>query len=294
MIRLEHDDWALALRPDLGAAITSLTWRGRNILRPAPVEATDPLETASFPLLPYANRIDRGAFTFAGRDVVVRRTAGFEPHALHGIGWLRPWAVLETGHDFVELALATEASPDWPWAWTASHGLRLDGDGLEMTLSITNENRDSMPAGLGLHPYFAITPESVLTAPSPHVWLNDATDIPNRLAPATDLFDWSQGKDVASAPFVDNAYAGWSGEARLEHPSHVIDMIASPNARWLQIYAPRDAAFVCVEPVTHRPDAHNAPADEVSGLIGLASGESLSMSMRINASDRTTFRGDRP
>lgn len=283
MIQLTHQDWALSIRPDIGASVTQLTWRGQNILRPAPEGDVGPLETGCFPLLPYANRIDRGAFSFAGRDVALPPTPGFEPHALHGVGWLRPWRVVRAGPDFIDLALTAAAGPDWPWAWSAAHSLRLDDDGLEMGLSITNEDSEPMPAGLGLHPYFSIEPETVLTATAGRVWANGADEIPEQLVPASGIMDWTEGARVKSAPFVDNAYADWSGQARLVHAATEVRVSASTNARWLQIYAPKDAGFVCLEPVTHRPNAHNAPTDEHSGMVMLMSGETLSMSMRIDA-----------
>lgn len=285
MIDLARGDWSLALRPELGAAVTRLTWQGHDILRPTPDNATHPLETGCFPLIPYANRIDRGAFGFAGRDIALPPTPGFEPHALHGVGWLRAWSVRRAGADFVDLALAAEATADWPWAWTASHSLRLGVDELEMTLSITNEDRAPMPAGLGLHPYFAIAPETVLTAPAVQVWLNDANEIPERLAPAFSVTDWTDGAVVSSAPFVDNAYADWTGSAQLSHARHVVAVSASANARWLQVYAPGAGDFVCLEPVTHRPNSHNAHRDEDTGLVKLSPGQSLSMSMRIAATE---------
>lgn len=219
------------------------------------------METGSFPLVPYANRIDRGAFSFAGRDIALPPTPGFGAHALHGVGWLKAWSVVRTGTDVVDLALSVEPCPDWPWAWSAAHRLCLDDDGLEMTLSITNADREPMPAGLGLHPCFVIGPETVLTASAGRVWANGADEIPEQLIPAARIMDWSDGASVMAAPFVDNAYTDWSGSARLAHAEHEVRVTASANARWLQIYAPNDTGFVCVEPVTHRPNAHNAPAD---------------------------------
>lgn len=286
MIALSNGDWSLALRPELGAAITRLTWKGRDILRPTPNDAANPLETASFPLVPYANRIARGRFEFDGRTVTVPPTSGFEPHALHGIGWLRPWTVAHSDQTSLDLTFAAEADDGWPWAWTAAHGLRLDAHGLEMTLLITNDDGTPMPAGLGLHPYFATDDRTTLTLPAAQVWVTE-DDIHHSLEGVGAVQDWRQGAALADAPFVDNAYAGWSGKARLDHRDHRVTITASPNAYWVQVYAPGAGGFVCVEPVTHRPDAHNAPEDEDGGLVVLASGQTLSMSTRITAEETT-------
>ena len=284
-MKIERGDWALSLRPDLGASITKLTWRGRDVLRPAPEGFDSPLAASSFPLAPYANRIDGGGFEFQGRAVRLPATPGFEPHALHGVSWRSRWSLLRAHGGTVDLVLAVEAGPEWPWAWTASHRLTLSEIGLELSLAITNEDRTPMPAGLGLHPYFAVEPSTRLQLAAPKVWLTDAREIPSGLAEAADLVDWSEGVAVAEAPFVDHAYADWIGEAALLHGGWRVDLSASPNARWAQVYAPRGEAFVCVEPVTHRPDAHNASVTEDRGLTVLKLGESLSMSARITASE---------
>jgi aldose 1-epimerase len=284
-VRIKRGDWALGLRPDLGASITSLTWRGRDVLRPAPDDLNSPLAASSFPLAPYANRIDGGAFAFEGRAVRLPVTPGFEPHALHGVGWRSRWNVQRAHGGSIDLALAAEAGPEWPWAWTALHRLRLSEVGLEMSLAITNEDRAPMPAGLGLHPYFAVEPATRLQLSAPKLWLTDVREIPERLADADELIDWSDGPVVAEAPFVDHAYADWDGRAALLHDGWRVGLAASPNARWAQVYAPGGESFVCVEPVTHRPDAHNAPAGEDGGLTVLQPGGSLSMTARITASE---------
>lgn len=291
MIRLRHRDWALSLNPALGAAVTRLTWRGRDILRPAPDDTRDLLATASFPLAPYANRIADGAFTFDGHDLRLPPTPGFEPHALHGMGWRRPWRVAEATQTAVDLGLEQDRSDEWPWSWAATHRAALTEDGVAFDLEITNMDTRPMPAGLGLHPYFAAEGTTVLTVPADRVWSADARQIPTALVPAGSLIDWSAGVRLADAPFVDNAYAGWSGAAVLDHGDCRVTMTASGNADWAHVYAPPGEGFVCVEPVTHRPDAHNAPAGEASGLVVLQPGQTLSMSMRIAA--EPIIAGDR-
>jgi aldose 1-epimerase len=57
---------------------------------------------------------------------------------------------------------------------------------------------------------------------------------------------------------------------------------ATPNASWAHVYMPRKRGFFCFEPVTHRPDALNAPEGEEGGIAILQPGEALAMSMTLN------------
>jgi aldose 1-epimerase len=246
---------------------------------------------ASFPLAPFANRIARARFQFRGDAIALPATSGFEPHALHGVAWRSTWTAVEIDDASAVLVLTCAPSPQWPWRWTLSHHIELSPSGVELGLSMTNLGETVMPAGLGLHPYFVVEPDTVLTLPASRVWLTGDDEIPHRLAPAAAVFDWSSGKTIASAPFIDNAYTDWSGGAHLDFADRTVEIVASPSARWAQIYAPggpelHDRAFVCLEPVTHRPDAHNAPLGEDAGLVALGQGETLDLTMAISARAR--------
>ena len=272
------------MAPERGGAVLSLDWQGQPVFRPTPNGATDILETACFPLVPYANRIADGRFAFEGRSVQLPTLERFAPHALHGDGWLLPWTVENQKEQRVEMTLdwpGDEAG--WPWSWRARQTVELTDQGLAITLSMTNAGEAAMPAGLGLHPYFHRYADSRLTLSAHGVWVTDAREIPERLAAPAEIADWSSGLALADAPFVDHAYAGWTGEAVLEGGGRRVTMMADAPARWTQIYAPAGADFFCVEPVTHRPDAHNAPSSEPTGLQRLAPGHSLEMAMTVLA-----------
>ena len=282
-ITLSAGDWRTRLAPGLGGAVLDLTWRGRPVFRPTPPGATDILETACFPLVPYANRIADGRFSFGGREVSLPILPRFAPHALHGDGWLNAWTV--TGRDERSVRMTLERTGregGWPWPWRAEQTLTLTEDGLTIRLSILNTGDAVMPAGLGLHPYFHRSPDARLTLSATGIWLTDEREIADRLAPPSALVDWSGGAALADAPFVDHAYAGWDHQARIDADAGHLIMTASPNAGWAHVYAPEGESFFCVEPVTHRPDAIHAPAGEATGLVELAPGEALVMSASIS------------
>jgi aldose 1-epimerase len=286
MIALTVGDWRATLAPEMGGAVLSLDWRGRPVFRPSPDGATDILDTACFPLVPYANRIADGRFIFEGRTVQLTVLERFAPHALHGDGWLLPWTVESQTENRVEMALDWPGDDaGWPWPWRAHQAVELTEQGLTITLSVTNTGDTVMPVGLGLHPYFHRPADAELTLAAEAVWLTDAREIPDRLAAPAELTDWANGLALAEAPFVDHAYAGWTGEAVLQGGGRRVTMRADAPARWTQVYAPVGADFLCVEPVTHRPDAHNAPTAERTGLMRLAPGEQASVVMTVSAAD---------
>ncbi|OYX81830.1 MAG: aldose epimerase [Brevundimonas sp. 32-68-21] len=282
MIQLAAGDWRATLRPELGGAVTALSWRGRDVLRPTPDDADGPLQTACFPLVPYANRIDGGRFEFEGRQVHLNPTPGFEPHALHGDGWRRPWR-LEARDDRSAILVLEHDRGDWPWRWSARQEVGLDEAGLRISLSVTNMDDAPMPAGLGLHPCFVRPEDGRLMLEAEAVWRVDERLIPMALGSPDTVFDWTDGPRIEDAPFVDNAYAGWNGIARIADEARMVTLEASANVGWAHVYAPRGAGFVCVEPVTHRPDALNARTGEASGLIVLQPGETAAMSLMITA-----------
>lgn len=284
MIALEAGDWRATVAPELGGSVLSLDWQGQPVFRPTPDGATDILETACFPLVPYANRIADGRFVFDGRSVQLPVLDRFAPHAIHGDGWLLPWMVENQTDRRVDMTLEWLGGQDgWPWPWRARQTVELTDQGLTITLSITNTGDAVMPAGLGLHPYFHRHADSRLMLSAEGVWITDAREIPERLAPVQEISDWSDGLALTDAPFVDHAYGGWMGEARVDGGGRRVTLGAEAPARWTQIYAPVDGDFFCVEPVTHRPDAHNAPDGEDSGLVRLEPGEVLSLTLKIGA-----------
>lgn len=268
----------LDLLPALGGAVGRFAWDGREVLRPTPAGALDVLETGCFPLVPFCNRIRDGRFLFEGQTVSLAPNLGDHPHALHGQGWRAAWQVAAS--DAESALLVYEHAPgEWPWAYRATQQFSLDETGLQITLSVANTGQTAMPAGLGLHPYFAARPGERLTAPVDGVWMTDADVLPTTHHAGVWGPDWAAGATVAAENLIDHCYTGWSGRAELSAPGGQTTVLtASPECRWLHVYAPPGADFVCAEPVANRPDPFGAPD---SGVSVLAPGEATSVWMRI-------------
>src|SRR5436190_23306818 len=67
-----------------------------DLMRPpddAALADTNPRGLASYPLVPFSNRIAHARFRFAGADVALHRNFPPEPHAIHGDAWQHAWQV---------------------------------------------------------------------------------------------------------------------------------------------------------------------------------------------------------
>jgi len=289
VISLANGDLRLELLPELGAAIATLRYRGRDVLRPTPALASDPFETAAFALVPFANRIAGGSFRSGAREVRIERNAPGQAHPLHGHAWRKPWRIESAAGARVTLSFEHPAD-SWPWRYAASQTLTLRPDGLELTLSVRNRDATPMPAGLGWHPYFHKGAGARLEAHVEGVWLTDAECLPVQLAPGTRFGQWDRGEALARLQFIDHCHTGWSGTARIVLPAErlCVALTASAPLRWLHIYNPPDKDFFCVEPVSHMPNALNRPEPPtVTGQKILEPGESLEGRVLLIVSEET-------
>jgi aldose 1-epimerase len=284
MITLRNRGAALDLLPEIGGAVSRFILDGHDVLRAAPAGTKDVLQTACFPLVPFANRIADGVFAVAGETVRLARNFGDHPHPLHGQGWQRAWDVQSSGNGAATLAFAYAAG-EWPWDYTARQIFELKPSSLRITLEIISRSDRAMPFSLGFHPYFPSTPQTRLRADVAGVWLSDGTCIPTERAGPSHFLDLEHG--AALTPVVDQCHFGWKGEATITQPEFGRDLVltASPELDFLHCYIPRDAGFFCVEPVSAMPDAfHHSAA--IGGWRVLQPRESFRVSVAITTRNR--------
>jgi aldose 1-epimerase len=290
-ITLRSGPLGVVLSPLVGGAIARF-WGEREgaaaaeLLRPTPDAALarrDPWATACFPLVPWSNRIREGRFAFGGRTVSLPPNRPQARHAIHGLGFEAPWTVVDLGP--ARAALEHVHAPGaWPWAYRAVQRIALTPAGLELELSLENRGDAAMPAGLGWHPYFPRTPETMLTACVGGLWLTDAEVLP--LACVTPPADRDPGRGLAVDRVVlDNAYVGWDGRAVVAWPERRarLRLAAGGPLGTLVVYTPPGEGFFCAEPVSHVTDAFNLAAGgrTDTGMLVLAPGESVRATLAL-------------
>lgn len=273
-ISIQQDALEAQIDPALGGAV--LCFRERTAqgwhhwLRPAPVNCTDVLQTACYPLVPFSNRIDCGRFTWRGRDVDLPANFPPEPHAIHGHGWQTAWRVTEQASSRVELFM-THKNNAWPWDYEARQVISIENEALNISLSLKNCSVEPMPAGIGLHPFFPRTDETTLSSEVAAIHLNDTNMLPNARQTDHPALDNFKGREPLLQG-LDNVFDGWCGTAVINWPEQgrSLSMSADGNLRHLVVFTPDDKEFFCVEPVSHLNGAFGKNTPEASIKAGLA------------------------
>lgn len=275
---LELEVW-----PQLGAAIAAFAFHAADGQRTAlfrevlPGTAYTPIDhLSSWPLVPYSNRIRGGRFVHQGREYVLPPNyAGFA-HPLHGVGWLRAWRELELDARQCTLELRHLPDEDWPFAFTAVQRLSLEGHALHSSLTLRNTSDQMMPCGLGQHPYVCCPRGTRLKADVRGVWMNDEETLPREYLPVPPHWTMRSGWLLDDLS-VDNCFDGLHDPVELQWPDgSSLAISSSQEMQFLIVYHPVEGKFVCLEPVTHRPDAFNPPGSaEGNGLLVLEPGATL-------------------
>jgi aldose 1-epimerase len=156
----------------------------------------------------------------------------------------------------------------------------LGGEGLSLACTLTNAGAAPTPLGIGWHPYFPRPRGTRLRARAGIVFGRDARTLP--IGPRA-----SAGLDGGDAVLdgLDTHFAGWDGGVEIAWPDGAtLRMIAAGAwASNLQVFAPRVAAVIAVEPVSHAPDSANRAAAAAHGAMHLvAPGATLDGSLMIH------------
>ena len=275
--RLASPSGALEIEilPAIGARLHRLRAFGADLLRTPGDPAThraEPIFWGAYPMAPWCNRLEPGAFRVGSRTIRVEPTFP-DGTAIHGQVFARPWT--EVGRAEFRV---TAGGDWWPWPYAVTSSFAVTDTSLGVVLRLTNLADEPMPAGLGLHPWLLRPVEVAIRADAVY-----PSNLEHRAAPepVSGRFDRSSlgtlpaGLDATwtglREPPVEVRWpgAGLRGTLSFEAPTRCV---AAASAD--------DVDAVAVEPETHAPHGlRRLLAHEPDGLRLLNSGETIELSI---------------
>lgn len=158
---LRSGELEVALAPEAGGRIAQLRYQGVDWLVGPEDGWPATIAWGCYPMVPWVGRIRHGRFHFEGKSHVL--PINFEEHAIHGIGFSRPWHIERLEQDAATLSLALPEDQYWPFGGLATQVIELTPDSVRVQLEV-QAGAHAMPAALGLHPWFR-KPERLQFAP---------------------------------------------------------------------------------------------------------------------------------
>ncbi len=281
-------------------ACKQLRWTEKAIDNPIDLLAWNPsqptnnsFEVGSFVLVPYSNRLFGGQLLSPNGTLTLPRNHPHSDVPVHGIGWQKNWQLVSSEPQRLVLGYSHLSDTHWPYDHSCEQTVTLKRSHVQFNLKLLNLSEQSMPAGLGFHPWFALDKECQLRFGSSTVWLQDARGWPMLEMPTSGQqdFDFSRWRK-AHAVIQNHCHSRWSGLAELKRPEKKLSLqiSASPNLNHLIVYRKPGQDWLCLEPVSHATGAMSLPHVKIghTGHHILAPGESMEVWMRININPLTT------
>ena len=298
-VELANEQLRVVVNPAKGAGIMACAVKRRgewvDVMPDARKPATK-MRFSSWLMLPYANRIRDGKFSFEGREYALENAKN---HAIHGDGRNRAWKVLEQTPTSLKLGLNSTDFADfnWPWPIEAEYEFVLDGDRFIQRLHLVNKGETTMPAGFGWHPYYL----RELTSPGEPALLqlnfsgiypdDDHDGLPDgpAAAPPADL-SYSTAKEIPRGRLIDACCRGYDGKGSIEWPESGVKLFyeCSPNVTHVDYFNPDDRPVFALEPTANARDGVNllARGDSGTGVIPLKAGEAIEASFALRVEVR--------
>ena len=186
----------VALVPQIGGSVSSLRWRGIDLMRRLSEDdrrSGNVLGVAMFPMTPYANRIAGNAFDFGAKRQQVLPNNPPEKFNVHGSGWQHAWDVTGAGAANATLSLDIAAGAE-PYSYRATQAFAVSDEGLSVTMTLTNTGPVAMPFGFGLHPWFDRDPDVTVQFNARRFYLEEPDGISGDPVTLPPELDFAEGR----------------------------------------------------------------------------------------------------
>lgn len=285
---LNNDHMTIRVAPKGGAVVDGKTADGRFFLRP--YTGTERNFTAQragcFPLVPIGNRVAGNGFHFAGKHRILAPNTQ-ESLYIHGDGWLGEWDVTEVSAETVTLTFSRKADGNSPYDYRAKQTIGLAGTTLDMHLSIVNNGDETLPFGIGFHPFFPRTPKTTLEALARRWWTEGPSHLPHSRESLPADMAFARAKLIPDC-WINNAFEEWDGKAFIAWPEQNLSLSLKATEIFsrFMLFAPHtDQSFFCFEPMSHTSNALAHVEKDPMGLRLLAPGEEISGGLALTILD---------
>jgi len=290
--RFHHPDLGhgFDIVPEVAATVTEIRFAGTNVLDgyTTPDELHVGKWGKSAILFPFPNRLRDGRYTWHGRDYSFPINNAGTNNAIHGFVRHESFQVerieLTSERATITSRFVADGKNDaypFPFILDATFTMTARSE-FFATFSVTNQHQESIPVGLGWHPYFQLTARAdehrLQLCPCERIEIDERMLPTGKRSPYSDFLDERRLGETQ----LDTCFAALPTESivraivRAEHHALVIE---APREQFpfFQVFTPPARTSIAVEPMTCNVDAfHNR-----EGLVELQPNQNWTTEFRL-------------
>ena len=269
---LYNGNSSMEIIPERGALLNNLVLDGQVLTD----HYTDPEELKTLDwakstlLFPFANRLRAGKYLWNGKSY--QFPINLAPNAIHGFGMFQAFEVVnvEQLEDTTTINLTYHYDRHfdfYPFRFSIALSYTLSEHALQVTFGAKNEDQQSIPMGLGWHPYFKLgggVEHWNLKTPNLQEIVIDANMIPTgQKKPYT---SFTEGAIIGNAQ-LDTCFQAVSGQntqITLSNEAGTLEYWQDSNFKYVQLFIPPSRNCLAIEPMTCNVDAFNQATAEIA------------------------------
>jgi aldose 1-epimerase len=277
--------------PTCGALMLDLTFNGVNVLdaytKGEDLEKLDWMKNTI--LYPFPNRLKDGKYTWQGKTHQFEINNQETGNALHGFALYQSFKItrIVLTEDTAAITCRLENignTAGYPYPTTLDVTFSIGNNNkFRVAFEVRNLHSESIPVGLGWHPYFKLT-ENVGTT-TLKMPICEKVEIDARMLPTGNTTDFNtfQSPKKVGKEFLDNGFKvktkGSFYKIAINGDGKKISLQANSEVwPYLQVFTPPYRGSIAIEPMTCNIDAFN----NQNGLITLEAGKSWKGEFTVN------------
>ena len=275
VIILKSGKWQAGVCPRLGGNLISLSYDGKNVLRPlvdeSQIDINPYLQGA--PILLPANRTYQGKFSFEGENYQLPVNEPRTDSHLHGLVHRQPFSVVSQSDKSITMSFVNTNGLVYPFDFEIIATYTIDDEGLSQEFTVKNIGKKNMPYTFCLHTTF-MQPEHQFTFPLKQKQ-EAINDIPTgRYIELNEV----ERRFVTGSPAKDVTACGYySAAGHTVTVDEFVYTVSENFDHWITWNAHGKEDYICLEPQAGKVNGLNIP----DGYKVLAPNETVTYSMRF-------------
>ena len=275
-IQFQSDRIKAKVFPALGASLQEFTIDGLTIIEGIAIDESGLKQYAegycSSILFPFPNRLKNGSFTFNKENILLELNEPENQNAIHGLVYDKAFEIITLdSHSCILQYINDNSLYSYPYKLLIVY--KFSNDSLKMTFEVQNTGNQTLPFGIGWHPYFNVNSLDYSTIKFD---ADSKVLVDDRMLPSEIKKEDISGLNLQNIE-LDDAFKLVSRSITLESPEYTLNMLV-PDDSYLQLYTPPSRNSIAIEPMSCIANAFNTK----EGLKNLAPRESYVWEVNLN------------